>query len=71
MYKYYKIHEDALRDLLYDSFKLAALENGGVNNWEWYGMSISDFIKNNGQPNDTDIENLVDREIIESYEEID
>lgn len=71
MNKYYKIHEAALQELLYDSFKLAALENGGVASWEWYSVSISDFIKNNGQPGDTNIGDLVDREIIESYEEVD
>lgn len=71
MNKYYKIHEDALWELLYDSLKLAALVNGGVASWEWYGMSISDFIKNNGQPGDTNIGDLVDREIVESYEEVD
>jgi len=26
-----------------DSRKLAALEAGGVDNWEWYGESLKDF----------------------------
>lgn len=30
-------------NLLYDSRKLAALEAGGVDNWEWYGESLSEF----------------------------
>lgn len=27
-----------------DSRKLAALEAGGVDNWEWYGESLKDFV---------------------------
>lgn len=29
------------------SEKLAALESGGVNNWEWYGESLQQYIKDN------------------------
>ena len=28
--------------------KLFALENGGVDNWEWYGASICNFEEANG-----------------------
>lgn len=34
-----------LADLIYDSMKLTALESGGVDNWEWYGESISEYMK--------------------------
>lgn len=47
----YLIPEYKLRELLEDSNKLAALECGGVDNWDWYGYSIhnyiEDFCKNN------------------------
>lgn len=48
MERYFKINESELIELLHDSMKLMALENGGVDNWEWYGASIHDFIEANG-----------------------
>lgn len=33
------------RELLKDSRKLAALEAGGVDNWEWYSESLEEFYK--------------------------
>ncbi len=42
---YCLIPKDELKDLLYDSLTLQALECGGVDNWDWYGASIADFIK--------------------------
>lgn len=41
--KYYKISERQLLELLADSAKLIALENGGVDNWNWFGDSIKEF----------------------------
>lgn len=41
---YCLVPKDELKDLLYDSLKLQALECGGVDNWSWYGDSIRDFI---------------------------
>lgn len=41
---YCLVLKDELKDLLYDSLKLQALESGGVDNWSWYGDSIRDFI---------------------------
>lgn len=41
---YCLVPKDELKDLLYDSLKLQALECGGVDNWSWYGESIGDFI---------------------------
>lgn len=42
--KYYIIEEDDLRDLLYSHYKLAALEYGGVDNWECYSDSQWDYL---------------------------
>lgn len=36
------IEEEELAELLRDSAKLAALENGGVDNWLWYSESLND-----------------------------
>lgn len=33
-----------LTELIEAFYKLTALESGGVDNWEWYGESISDFL---------------------------
>lgn len=43
--KYYIVEENLLKELWIDNLKLAALESGGVDNWEWHGESISDFLK--------------------------
>lgn len=43
--KYYEIREDDLKSLLYESYQMQALESGGVDNWSWYGESISEFCK--------------------------
>ena len=40
MNKFYSIREDDLIRLLADHYKLNALINGGVDNWEWYGEAI-------------------------------
>lgn len=48
MEKTYQVSESELIELIHDSMKLCALENGGVDDWEWYGISISDFEKANG-----------------------
>ena len=41
---YCLVPKDELKDLLYDSLKLQALEYGGVDNWDWYRESVRDFI---------------------------
>lgn len=43
--KYRLIKEDKLIILLESYIRLRALESGGVDNWEWYGESIGDFIQ--------------------------
>lgn len=49
MEKVYAVYESELLELIHDSMKLCALENGGVDNWEWYGTSIKEFEENNGE----------------------
>lgn len=41
---YCLIPKDELKELLCDSLTLQALDCGGVDNWDWYGASIGDFI---------------------------
>ena len=43
--KYYKISEDKLRELLEDYLELSMLNWDGVDNWEWYGTSRRELIK--------------------------
>ena len=40
-----KIEQRKLLDLLEAYFKLAALESGGVDNWEWYGDSLCQYLE--------------------------
>ena len=47
--KQYLVNESELIELLHDSLKLIALENGGVDNWDWYSQSIADFEENQGE----------------------
>ena len=36
---------DELLDLLISTNTFNALDNGGVDNWEWYGMAIHDYVE--------------------------
>ena len=40
----YIISEERLRELLEEEARYIALENGGVDNWEWYGASIQEYL---------------------------
>ncbi len=40
----YIIGEWRLIELLENEARYDALENGGVDNWEWYGASIQDYL---------------------------
>ena len=40
----YIISEEALIELVRDSLELAALNSGGVDNWEWAGESCSNYL---------------------------
>lgn len=39
----YEITKEYLEELLESDFKLNALINGGVNNWEFYDEAMEDF----------------------------
>jgi hypothetical protein len=38
------IDEKELEDLICDANRYRALESGGVDNWEWCGASMSDYL---------------------------
>lgn len=40
--KFYKVEETDLLNMLEAYEKLTTLEEGGVDNWEWYGDSLTD-----------------------------
>ena len=64
--KYYKISEKTLKEYLIMAHYFNALEMGGVDNWEWYSYSISDYIKDCSVIDEThydDIEHIVDTEM--------
>lgn len=42
---YYLVSRDDLLEMLEAQYRLAALETGGVDNWEWCSDSFSDFLK--------------------------
>ena len=71
--KGYILTEDELRKLIHSHLKLTALESGGVDNWEWYGESLYDFIDNwvkdrNLDPGgDWSFKDIVDEEIDSKY----
>ena len=44
MMRYYLIEEGRLKQLLESEARLDALEWGGVDNWEWYGESLSLYL---------------------------
>ena len=67
--KYYIVEEDLLKSLWINDLKLAALENGGVDNWEWYGESMNYFLKEQKVRN---FEELAEKEIaFMAIEEVD
>lgn len=41
------ISDEEYQQLIHDSMKLQALENGGVDNWEWYDDSIDQWNEDN------------------------
>ena len=46
MKKYRCVPEGELIILLESYNRLQALENGGVDNWNWYGASLRDYLEN-------------------------
>lgn len=61
-----KIEQKKLLALLEAYFKLAALESGGVDNWEWYGDSLCQYLQEDemNRPQDDDYDF---RDMAENY----
>lgn len=59
----YLVDESRLAELLREEQKLTLLENGGVDNWEWYGDSLN---PDDGITYD-DIQDMSNDEVIEKY----
>ena len=61
-----KIEQRKLLALLEAYFKLAALESGGVDNWEWYGDSLCQYLQEDemNRPQDDDYDF---RDMAENY----
>lgn len=77
MKKYRLVPEAELRDYIRAWLRLQALESGGVDNWDWYGYSLRDFLENwaketgrDPEDEDLDFDEIVNEEIEEylSYE---
>ena len=64
MKTYYLVTERTLKSVLEDALKFRALESGGVDNWEWYGASHGDFLK------ECALENEIEDEEDYSFEDI-
>lgn len=60
MEKYVKIKVKELQYLLGQRAKLQALENGEVNNWEWYGEAIQEYLHGEYE----DVEKLIKYNIL-------
>ena len=52
------IEREKLISLISDRLKLQALENGGVDNWEWYSVSLTDFLD---EENANDFDEIAER----------
>ena len=61
-----KIEQRKLLDLLEAYFKLAALESGGVDNWEWYGDSFCQYLQED-EMNRLQDDNYDFRDMAENY----
>lgn len=46
MKKYRLVEEKELLHILEGYNKFLALESGGVDNWEWHGASLCDYLEN-------------------------
>lgn len=53
--KNYYISEGELLELLTAYHKQAALENGGVDNWEWHDYAVMDYVEAHGKKDFEDI----------------
>ena len=65
----YILDESYFRELLESRFIHIALENGGVDNWEWYGDSIEDFVRDCFDRDDVDPDEGMEQIIEETLNE--
>lgn len=63
-----KIFKEELRDILKAAHKCWALEQSGVDNWEWYGISIENYLHEFGREYKS-LNDIVNKEI-EEYKEV-
>lgn len=74
MEKFYKVSESKLKELIYDSLRWNALENGGVDNWDWYGASLTDYLHGYNETESSlydDIYGIATDLVHQEYEEVD
>ena len=72
MCKKYIIDEEKLRELIKHEATLAALEGGGVDNWDWYGDSIKDMLDEYDASSmeeavEIDLNDLISNKTIQEY----
>lgn len=68
--KMYLVSRSDLLEMIEAQMRLAALESGGVDNWEWYGESLGDFLREDFEENKEEyikFFNLKDEEEIEEF----
>lgn len=63
----YIIDEDNLKDILYKASVYEALEQGGVNNWEWCSESITEMLNTLGYET---VEEMVDEELMPQFKKL-
>jgi hypothetical protein len=63
----YIISRGELLELLEAQYRLAALELGGVDNWQWYGEANCDFLDEYVNENKVFLTEEMDKEAAEEY----
>lgn len=63
----YIISRGELLELLEAQYRLAALERGGVDNWQWYGEANCDFLKDYVNENKVFLTQEMDKETAKEY----
>ena len=63
----YILSRGELLELLEAQYRLAALERGGVDNWQWYGEANYDFLNDYVNENKHLLTQEMDKEAAEEY----
>jgi hypothetical protein len=63
--EYVLVSKDEFQEMIEKYLYMFAAEAGGVDNWDWWGESIEDFIAEYNTENKTNFEYM--NEIIEDY----